>query len=343
MNTSDNKNYRMPAEWEPHSAVWLAWPYDEDTFPDRVLKAEAVFVDIIKSIHLSEQVELIVLNEKMKDRAAELITKSGADSSKINFHMTEYADVWIRDYGPIFVKDNSGKIIITNWIFNSWGNKFPELLIDGEIPGKISTWKSIPSADVDLVLEGGAIEVNGQGICLATEQCLLNKNRNPVITKDGIEQFLQNYLGIRKTIWLKEGLTNDHTDGHIDELARFISPQKIVCAFEENEDDENYEILQNNYKILKEATDINGNPFELIKLPIPHMNYEDGTKAPVSYTNFYIGNKVVLAPIFNDENDSAALEILKTCFTGREIVGIDCSDIVYGGGALHCITQQQPK
>ncbi|GJM16023.1 MAG: agmatine deiminase [Thermodesulfobacteriota bacterium] len=335
-------NYSMPAEWEPHSAIWLAWPYDEDTFPDRVEKAEALFIEIIKAVHLSEQVELLVLNEVMKDRATELIKKSGADLSKIKFHMTQYADVWLRDTGPIFVKDNSGKIVITKWNFNSWGNKFPELLIDGEIPEKISKWKSLPLVRPDLVLEGGAIEINGHGVCLTTEQCLLNENRNPGRTKEDIEQFLQNYLGIRKTIWLKEGLTNDHTDGHIDELARFVTPNKIVCAFEDNEDDENYHILQENYKQLTQATGINGESFEIIKLPMPHMNYDDGRKAPVSYTNFYIGNEVILAAIFRDKNDAAALEILEKCFPDRQIIGIDCSDIIYGGGAVHCITQQEP-
>jgi len=342
MKTSIDLNYSMPAEWEPHSAIWLAWPYDEDTFPGRVEKAEAIFIEIIKAVHLNEQVELLVLNEEMKDRAAGLISKSGADPSKMNFHITDYADVWLRDTGPIFVKNSSGKTVITKWTFNSWGNKFPELLIDGEIPEKISKWKLYPLVHSDLVLEGGAIEINGQGVCLTTEQCLLNENRNPGKTKEEIEQFLQNHLGIRKTIWLKEGLTNDHTDGHIDELARFVTPNKIVCAFEENKEDENYYILFKNYRRLTEATGINGESFEIIKLPMPHMNYDDSSKAPVSYTNFYIGNEVVLAAIFKDKNDAAALEILEKCFPDRKVIGIDCSDIIYGGGAVHCITQQEP-
>lgn len=342
MKTFDDLNYIMPAEWEPHSAIWMAWPYDEDTFPGRVEKTEQVFTEIVSSVHVSEQVELIVLNEEMKHRAMGLISKSGSDPSKINFHITEYADVWLRDTGPIFVKNSSGKIVITNWTFNSWGNKFPELLIDGEIPEKISEWKNYLSVSPDLVLEGGAIEVNGQGVCLTTEQSLLNNNRNPGRTKEDIEQFLQNYLGIRKTIWLKRGLINDHTDGHIDELARFVTPNKIVCAFEENKEDENYKFLQENYRRLTEATDINRESFEIIKLPMPQMNYDDGSKAPVSYTNFYIGNEVVLAPAFKDKNDSVALEILEGCFPDRKVIGIDCSDIIYGGGAVHCITQQEP-
>jgi agmatine deiminase len=342
MKTS-NKNCSMPAEWDQHSAVWLAWPYDEETFPDRVGNVEKTFAKMISALQSSEQVELIVLHEEMKSRASDLIRNTGTDPLKINFHITDYADVWLRDTGPIFVKDSSGNIAITKWIFNAWGNKFSELLIDGEIPERISEWKGLPLFSADLVLEGGAIEVSGEGVCLTTEQCLLNENRNPGITKEDIGEYLKKYLDITKVIWLNEGLTNDHTDGHIDELARFVTPNKIVCAYEENRDDENYKILQENYNRLKEETDINGEPFEVIKLPMPHMYYDDGSKAPVSYTNFYIGNTVVLAPIFKDRNDSEALGILEDCFPGRRIVGIDCSDIIYGGGAVHCITQQQPK
>jgi len=343
MKNPYDQNYILPAEWEPHSAIWLAWPYDAETFPNRVEKAEAVFAEIINAVHGSEQVELLVLDEEMKARASDFINCAGADPLKINFHIIDYADVWLRDTGPIFVKDGTGKIVITKWIFNAWGNKFPELLKDGDIPEKISEWKNLPIVKPRVVIEGGAIDVNGQGVCLTTEQCLLNENRNPGQTKEDIEKFLEHYLDIRKTLWLKEGLVNDHTDGHIDELARFVAPDKIVCAYEEDKQDENCRILQENYKMLSEATDINGESFEVVKLPMPHMRYDDGSKAPVSYTNFYIGNSVVLAATFNDKNDTAALKILKGCFPGRRVVGVDCSDIIYGGGAVHCITQQEPK
>jgi agmatine deiminase len=208
----------------------------------------------------------------------------------------------------------------------------------------------MPVIKANLVLEGGAIDINGQGICITTEQCLLNENRNIGKTKKDIEKCLEDYLGVKKTIWLYEGLVNDHTDGHIDELARFVGPNTIVCAYEDNPNDENYTILKNNYETLQAATNLDGKPFKIIKLPMPHMNFEgtaagiSGTdsKAPVSYTNFYIGNTVVLASIFNDPNDAKALEIIQSCFPDRKVVGIDCSDIIYGGGAIHCMTQQQP-
>jgi agmatine deiminase len=333
----------MPAEWEPHRATWLAWPYDEETFPDRVEKVETALARMINALNKSELIELLVLNEDMKYRASEVISSMGTDPSEINFHITEYADIWLRDSGPIFVKNSEGEILISNWKFNAWGNKFPELLIDGEIPDKVSQWTNNPSVNADLVLEGGAIEINGAGTCLTTEQCLLNKNRNPDISKDEIEKFLHSYLGIEKTVWLKEGLVNDHTDGHIDELARFVSENQIVCAYEENPDDENYKILEQNYQRLLNSSYSDGKAFDIVQLPMPHLRYEDGSNAPVSYTNFYIANKVVLAPTFNDKNDLEALKILENCFPDRDIIAIDCSDIIYGGGAIHCITQQQPK
>ena len=343
MNNQKNPPYRMPAEWEPHSAIWLAWPYDEDTFSDRVGKAESAFVEIISAVHRSEPVDLLVLNQTMRNKSEEKLDNAGVDMTRVNFHITDYADVWLRDTGPVFVKDHTGKLVITKFEFNAWGNKFPELLIDGALPQKIGEWKNLPIEKPDAVIEGGAVDVNGEGMCLTTEQCLLNENRNPGKTKPDMEKYLEKYLGVRKTIWLKEGLINDHTDGHIDELARFAAANKIVCAYEDDEDDENYGILQANYKTLLEAADMNGKPFEIIRLPMPHMRYADGRKAPVSYTNFYIGNTVVLAPVFKDLNDEEALRILGDCFPGRKVAGIDCGDIIYGGGAIHCVTQQQPK
>ena len=194
-----------------------------------------------------------------------------------------------------------------------------------------------------MILEGGSIEVNGAGVLLTTEQTLLNPNRNPDLNKKQIENYLSDYLGASKIIWLKKGLVNDHTDGHIDDVAKFVSSNKILCAYEDNVEDENFKILNDNYQILKNSTDQNGRPFELIKLPMPHMKYDDGLKAPVSYCNFYIGNSVILAPIFNDPNDAKALAIIQSCFPERKVVAIDCSEIIYGGGAIHCMTKQQPE
>lgn len=340
--------YKMPAEWEPHTAVWLAWPHDTISFPN-LAKVENDVVKIISAIHQSEQVELLVLEQKMQAKVSVMLTSAGVDLSKVSFRQTPYMDGWMRDCGPMFVKADDGKLLMVKWIFNSWGGKFPDLLPDDVLPFRMQEWLDLQMLQPPLVLEGGAIEVNGAGLCLTTEQCVLNENRNRGKTKLDIEQALEHHLGIKKTIWLFQGLVNDHTDGHIDELARFVGPNKILCAYEDNPKDENYAILKNNYETLQAATNLEGKPFELIKLPMPHLNYkeaaaggEPGDKAPVSYTNFYIGNKVVLAAVFNDPNDGKALEIIQSCFPERKVVPIDCSDIIYGGGGIHCMTQQQP-
>lgn len=328
-------NYRLPAEWEPHAAVWLSWPHDEITFPGRLAKVEDDFIKIIGAIHQSERVELIVLNEQMKKRVGEMLRAARVNLSRISFRLTDYVDGWMRDCSPLFVRDEADKIIATTWHFNAWGNKFPDLLPDAALPAKIASWLSLPALETNLVLEGGAIDVNGQGICLTTEQCLLNPNRNPGKTRADIEKFFGDYLGIKKTIWLEKGIVNDHTDGHIDEVARFIGTAKVVCGYEEDKADPNYPVLKAAHEELAKH-------FEVIKLPMPHMNYEDGRPAPVSYTNFYIGNTVVLAAVFGDQNDERVLEILEREFSGRKVVPIDCRGLIYGGGAVHCLVMQQP-
>lgn len=343
--------FTMPAEWEQHSALWLAWPYDKITFPNgRVEKVEKAYVDIIKNIHASEPVELLVFDEKMKARAEAMLKKAGADTSKITFHLTDYADVWIRDYGPTFIKNSTTRELAwVKWQYNAYGNKFPDLLKDNEVFFNLRRTLDKRMFEPGILNEGGAIETNGQGVILTTEECLLNTNRNQNISKEEMEKCLLDYLGAKKIIWLKQGLAGDHTDGHIDELARFVSPTKILCAYEENPTEANFKILNDNYKMLIKAADAMGSPFEVVKLQIPHVTYdlnkpfEAGGKAPVSYTNFYIGNEVVLASVFGDTNDSAAIAAIQACFPDRKVIPIDCTDIIYGGGGVHCMTQQQPK
>lgn len=342
--------YYMPAEWEPHSGVWLAWPHDVTTFIQGIIKAELTFCDIIKALEGSERVELMVLKDEMAQKAKQLLKIRGADLNNTNFHQVEFVDVWTRDYGPTFLK----KDIFVKWNYNVYGKSeehelyYKPLLKDNDVFNKLGLRGR--KFEPGIVLEGGAVDVDGRGTCLTTEQCLLNPSRNGRMTKAVYEEYLNDYLGVRKTIWLKKGLLNDHTDGHIDGIARFVAPGKIVCAYEDNPQDENFQALNDNYQILKNSSDVQGQPFELIKLPMPHFNFNDSTlvskpgqKAPVSYCNFYIGNTVVLASTFNDPNDAKALEIIQSCFPDRKVVGIDCSDIIYGGGAIHCMTQQVPN
>ncbi len=345
MITMNPEEYYMPAEWEQHEAIWLTWPHDRDSFPD-LASAEKAFVEIIKAIHRSESVNLLVLDRKMQLKATKLLQQEQVDLSNVYFFVQDYADVWIRDYGPIFVlHKQTKKLVMTNWIFNAWGDKYKELLKDNNIPLALNRFLKLPMAHPDLVLEGGSIDVNGKGTLLTTQQCLLNKNRNPRFSYQQIEQYLKKYLGIAKIIWLKEGIVGDDTDGHIDDIARFVNSTTIVYCFEDNPQDENYRYLYENYELLKKARDQDGKKFTLVKLPMPGIvrHMVTGKRLPASYANFYIGNTVVLVPVFGHQNDTLALSILQAQFPQRKAVGINATALLHGLGTIHCCSQQQPK
>ena len=335
--------YRMPAEWEPHAAVWLSWPHDPVTFPDRIPRVEETFVRIIKVLHQSEQVHLCILDQAMRDRALPLLEVEGVDLNRVHLHLFDYADVWFRDYGPIFLVNSETKgLAMVDWYFNAWGQKYESHLKDTRIPSLIHKKMDIPYFMPEMVLEGGSIDVNGKGTLMTTEQCLLHPTRNPHLTQKEIEQTLCDYLGVKQIIWLNQGIEGDDTDGHIDDVARFVNATTVVCAYEENRSDSNHPVLKENYERLLDSTDQDGNRLEVIRLPMPGMEEDVEGRLPASYANFYIGNQTVLVPVFGHENDSIALEILKTVFPDREVVGIPSLDLVYGLGTLHCITQQQP-
>ena len=335
--------YRMPAEWEHHDAIWISWPHDPVTFPDCIEKVENAYVQIIKEIQESEKVNLFVKNQKMKEKVIHILQKVNVDFSKITFHMFNYADVWFRDYGPTFIINNKQqKLAMVNWIFNCWGEKYDDLLKDKDIPQIINDKLQIPCFKPQIVMEGGSIDVNGKGTLLTTEQCLLNPNRNPNMTKENIEKHLKEHLGITHFIWLKNGICGDDTDGHIDDLARFVNPTTIVCAYEDDPDNQNFATLKDNYEILKNTKDQDGNQINVIKMPMPN-NVNNEYAVPASYTNFYIGNTKVLMPTFNHKNDQTALTILQKLFPDRKVIGIDCTDLVKGYGTIHCISQQQPS
>jgi len=333
----------MPAEWEQHDAIWLAWPHDPITFPDRLEKVEKTYGEIIKALQGSEKVNLLVRDGVMKTRALGLLRQWGINPDDIVFHIYNYADVWFRDYGPIFlVNKKSGSLAMNHWIYNAWGGKYESLMKDTRIPEFINLSMNIPCFTPGIVMEGGSIDVNGKGTLLTTEQCLLNKNRNPHLNKSEIEEYLMEYLGVTNIIWLKNGIEGDDTDGHIDDIARFVNPTTVLCAYEENMHDVNHPVLHENYEILLHAKDQNGNKLNVIKLPMPGAIGDKETRLPASYANFYIGNKAVLVPIFGHENDAKALDIIQHQFPDRKVIGINCSDLVYGLGTLHCISQQQP-
>jgi agmatine deiminase len=345
--TPKQLGYRMPAEWEPHEATWLSWPKDPVTWPNRVPQAQEVFVQMIEALTPNEKVRLLVDDEKAEEEVRQKLSSKKINEKNLLIHRIKTVDSWIRDYGPNFLVGATGRTPVTaynHWIFNAWGEKYDTLMKDNGIPHRISHLLKLPTFEPGIVLEGGSIDVNGRGCVLTTEQCLLNKNRNPQLFKNEIEEDLKNYLGVSKVLWLGDGIIGDDTDGHIDDITRFVAPDKIITALEEDPKDENFEPLQENLKRLRSMTDAEGKPFDLVTLPMPGPILDDeGERLPASYANFYIANQTVLVPIYRHSNDLRALEILHGVFPDRKVIGIECNDLIFGMGAIHCVTQQQPK
>ena len=342
-DTPQNRGFHMPAEWEPHEAVWLSWPHNRTTFPHLSAVEDAYYVFIV-AMHVSERIELFVpsavIHRKVRARLREL----GVDLDRITLHTSEYTDIWIRDYGPTFVVNRALKrTAMVRWNFNAWGNKYENQIRDGKTPGIMNRRLNLPVFAPGIVLEGGSIDVNGRGTVLTTRACLLNPNRNPTLTANEIEGLLKEYLGVEKVIWLNDGVVGDDTDGHIDDIARFVGPSTVVCAYEADIADVNYPALHDNYEILRQSSDQDGKPITVIKIPMPAKVMDDHERYPASYTNFYIGNTVVVVPVFNDPHDVEALRIIQELFPDRNVVGIDARALVEGYGTFHCSTQQQPK
>jgi agmatine deiminase len=347
MPTPAELGYRMPAEWHHHHATWLSWPKDPETWPQRVPLVEEIFLQMMAALAPHEIVNLLVDDAAAETSVRARMRFAGADN--IRFHQIPTVDSWIRDYGPNFLINDKGGPAYNDWILNAWGNKYEELKRDDSIPARLESLLGVPRFEPGIVMEGGSIEVNGAGCVLTTEQCLLNPNRNPDLSRDEIEQYLKDYLGVEKVLWLGEGIVGDDTDGHIDDIARFVAPDVIVCAVEEDPEDANYKLLQDNLHRLQSMTDVKGRGFEIVTLPMPGVVGGDSTdsrnldRLPASYANFYIANGVVLAPVFGHSNDARALEILQSLFKNRRVVGINCEPLVWGMGTIHCVTQQQPK
>ncbi len=323
----------MPAEWEKHDATWLAWPKDPDTFPKGIIgDVEAIYIKMIEALAKGEKVNVLVDDEGTKKRISSLLDAK----RNIFFYYMKTADVWIRDYGPIFVKNKSDAAAI-KWIFNAWGNKYDDLKKDNEVGMGIAKSTGLGIFQPNIVLEGGSIDTNGMGTCITTEQCLLNENRNPQLNRKEIENYLKEYLGFTNVIWLKEGIVGDDTDGHVDDIARFVNKNTIVCMVEENAKDKNYQVLKSNLELLKKSKELN-----IVPIPMPRRIDADDRRLPASYANFYIGNSAVLVPTFNDKNDKEAISTIGKFFPHREVIGIDCESLVYGFGGIHCVAQQQP-
>jgi agmatine deiminase len=331
--------YSMPAEWEPQEAVWLTWPHNQLTWPDAMLaEVERSYIEFIRPLHSGQKIKLLVKNAEAETRVRKILDSEGIAVTQIIFIPVAAEDSWIRDYGPTFVVHREHRqLAMVKWRFNAWGDKYDDLIGDDRIPHELNKTWGLHMFEPGIVLEGGSIEVNGAGTVLTTEQCLLNKNRNPHLKREEIEDYLRGYLNVSRVLWLAEGIVGDDTDGHIDDIARFIDRDTVICAFEDDPADENYEILKDNYERLA------GFGLNVIKLPMPGYVGDRHARLPASYANFYIGNRAVVVPVFGHTNDTRALEIIRQCFPSRQVVGVHATAMVHGLGTLHCCSQQEPR
>ena len=343
---SDNRTpadlgYRMPAEWEEHTATWLSWPRREGiSFPgsfDRVLPALRTMVEALIE---SEQVCINVCDGAHEAEARDVLR--GLPLDCVTFHIIPTNEPWCRDHGPIFLtRETEPKLAVVDWDYNAWGGKYPPCDLDEVVPTRVAEILQLPVFYPRMILEGGSIEVNGAGALLTTEACLLNQNRNPDLSRAEIEKRLRDYLGIQDVLWLGQGTEGDDTDGHIDNLARFVSKKKVLAVVEQDRGSVNYEPLQDNLERLRQMK-VDNEPINIVELPTPRRMVREDLVLPASYANFYIANKVVLVPVYSDPNDEAVLAILRETLPNHRIVGIDCRDLIWGLGAFHCLTQQQP-
>jgi agmatine deiminase len=340
--------YRMPAEWEPHAATWIAWPHERSDWPGKFSPVGWIYGEIVRHLSQVEKVSILVGDEEIESKARRILTKCHANLSAVDFVRAHTNRSWTRDYCPIFVRNDTGTVGALNWQFNGWA-KYENWHADDAVTSELAqrfrwpVWT--PAMDGRrIVLEGGSIDVNGAGSILTTEECLLSsvQARNPTLSKQQVEQAFRDYLGARHTLWLRNGIAGDDTHGHVDDLARFTDENTVVIVNEDDPADPNYEPLRENVALLGEMRNQDGARLRVKTLPMPDPVYFDGQRLPASYANFYIANRLVLVPTFNDRNDRVALNTLAELFPTRKVIGIACTDLVLGLGTLHCMTQQQP-
>lgn len=343
--TPRERGFRWPAEWEPHEATLLAWPHDESTWPGGVERAETAVAAFAAAISRGETVHLLVADEVMERRARQHL--DDADAADVRLHRIPTADVWFRDYGPItLVRDDTRprERLCLDFVFNAWGGKYAELLVDSGIPARLDPVLGLPRRPEAFVLEGGSIDGDGEGTLLTTEQCLLNPNRNPTCSRAQIEERLRDCLGVTRILWLGEGIAGDDTDGHVDDITRFVAPGRVLTASQPDVGDPDHGPLADNRARLAAMTDARGRRLEIVDLPMPAPVHNDaGERLPASHANFYVCNAAVCVPVFGGASDEPALRTLARCFPERTVVPIRCEHLVEGLGALHCISQQIPR
>lgn len=337
--------YYFPAEFAKHTATWLSWPHKEASWPGKIETIYPIYAQFIKLVAEGEMVNINVVDEAMKQKALRYLQQAGADLNNVQFFFHPTNDAWCRDHGPAFLINPKAaqKKMIVDWGYNAWGGKYPPFDLDDNIPTLISKHYNIPVVYPGIVMEGGSVEFNGTGTVLTTTSCLLNENRNPRLNQKEIEEYLHNYYGVENILWLGDGIVGDDTDGHIDDLTRFTNQDTVVTVVETSKQDENYEPLQENLKMLKKLRLENGKQMNIVELPMPAAIVYEDMRLPASYANFYISNKYVVVPTFRDKNDDKALSILQQCFPDRKVAGLDSWDIIWGLGSFHCLSQQEPE
>ncbi len=345
-HTPAELGYRMPAEWEPHLATWLTWPRpDGISFPGKYEPIPHVYAQFIFHLAHHEEVHINVWHDDEAEELRKVLRKHHVPLERVHFHPFPSYEPWCRDHGPTFVVRDEGSLrsrAIVDWRYNAWGGKYPPFDLDDDIPQHIAKFRGLPVFSPGIIMEGGSIDVNGRGALLTTEACLLNPNRNPLLDKAQIEHHLKVNLGVAHVYWLGDGIIGDDTDGHIDDLARFIGPDAIATVVESDPEDENFDILQDNLNRLKSFRNAAGEKFRIIELPMPGVVENQGQRLPASYANFYIANQIVVVPTFRHSNDRKAIDLLQAAMPDRKVVGIDSTDLIWGLGSFHCISQQEP-
>jgi agmatine deiminase len=335
--------FRMPAEWEPHAATWLSWPHKQASWPGNFARSPPLWVEMVRALVRGEDVHILVNDAAPAARVWAQLAAAAVPLTRVRLHEVPTDDAWVRDHGPIFLTRGGGTGELAHWRYNAWGGKYPPWDQDDRVPRAVAQLLGVPAFSPPMVLEGGSIDVDGCGTLLTTEACLLNPNRNPQLGRGEIEQNLCDYLGVRRVLWLGDGIVGDDTDGHVDDLARFVAPGVAVTVCEDDPGDDNYARLRDNLRRLQSMRDAAGTPLRIVELPMPEPVSYEGTRLPASYANFYIGNAAVLVPVFGSRRDAEALATLRSLFPGRQIVPLNAVDLVWGLGAFHCVTQQQPR
>jgi agmatine deiminase len=342
--TPNELGFHFPAEFTPHAATWVSWPHKEESWPGKIETIFPVYAQFIKLLAEGEKVNINVADLAMKQMASDHLYTVGTDLKNIQFFFHPTNDAWCRDHGPAFlINENEKKKMVVKWNYNAWGNKYPPFDLDNQIPISIAKHYHYPWTAPGIVMEGGSVDFNGRGTVLTTTSCLLNPNRNPHLTQRQIEKYLIDYYGVKNVLWLGEGIVGDDTDGHIDDITRFVNEDTVLTVVEENKEDENYEPLRENVETLGKMKLENGRSIQIVELPMPDPVVYQDQRLPASYANFYIANNYVVVPTFRDKKDDRALSIVQQCFPDRKVIGLDSTDIIWGLGSFHCLSQQEPE